>query len=112
MTAIDIASQVKRLGADDVTIVYRRGPESMTASRKEQAGRRPAACASNMGAPAAAAGPRRCTHLRWNSSRRGSTVADASRRRDKFIVAADMVFKAIGQMLIKDGLEGNAAGSK
>jgi glutamate synthase (NADPH/NADH) small chain len=27
---------------------------------------------------------------------------------DKFIVAADMVFKAIGQMLIKDGLDGNA----
>ena len=27
MTAIDIASQSKRLGAEDVTIVYRRGPE-------------------------------------------------------------------------------------
>jgi len=37
MTAIDIASQVKRLGAEDVTIVYRRGPQSMGASHKEQA---------------------------------------------------------------------------
>jgi len=27
---------------------------------------------------------------------------------DKFIVAADMVFKAIGQMLIRDGLDGDA----
>jgi len=36
MTAIDIASQTKRLGAEDVTIVYRRGPESMGASAKEQ----------------------------------------------------------------------------
>jgi len=36
MTAIDIASQTKRLGAEDVTIVYRRGPEHMNASRYEQ----------------------------------------------------------------------------
>jgi dihydropyrimidine dehydrogenase (NAD+) subunit PreT len=36
MTAIDIASQTKRLGAEDVTIVYRRGPEHMSASAYEQ----------------------------------------------------------------------------
>ena len=36
MTAIDIASQTKRLGAEDVTIVYRRGPGQMGASRYEQ----------------------------------------------------------------------------
>lgn len=36
MTAIDIAVQSKRLGAEDVTIVYRRGPEQMKASRYEQ----------------------------------------------------------------------------
>ena len=36
MTAIDIASQTKRLGAEDVTIIYRRGPEQMGASRFEQ----------------------------------------------------------------------------
>ena len=36
MTAIDIASQTKRLGAEDVTIVYRRGPEQMSASQFEQ----------------------------------------------------------------------------
>lgn len=36
MTAIDIASQTKRLGAEDVTIIYRRGPEQMNASRYEQ----------------------------------------------------------------------------
>jgi len=32
MTAIDIAVQIKRLGARDVTMVYRRGPEQMGAS--------------------------------------------------------------------------------
>lgn len=36
MTAIDVASQSKRLGAEDVTIVYRRGPRQMNASDYEQ----------------------------------------------------------------------------
>jgi glutamate synthase (NADPH/NADH) small chain len=36
MTAIDIASQTKRLAAEDVTIVYRRGPKQMNASHYEQ----------------------------------------------------------------------------
>ena len=36
-TAIDIAVQTKRLGAEDVTLVYRRGPEAMSATHHEQA---------------------------------------------------------------------------
>lgn len=36
MTAIDVAVQSKQLGAEDVTIVYRRGPEQMGASKFEQ----------------------------------------------------------------------------
>lgn len=36
MTAIDIAVQSKRLGAEEVTLVYRRGEEQMGASRHEQ----------------------------------------------------------------------------
>ena len=35
-TAIDIAIQSKRLGAEDVTIFYRRGPERMSATSVEQ----------------------------------------------------------------------------
>jgi glutamate synthase (NADPH/NADH) small chain len=35
-TAIDIAIQTKKLGAEDVTIVYRRGPETMSATGHEQ----------------------------------------------------------------------------
>ena len=35
-TAIDIAVQSKRLGAEDVTLVYRRGPEQMGATPHEQ----------------------------------------------------------------------------
>jgi glutamate synthase (NADPH/NADH) small chain len=36
MTAIDAASQARRLGAEEVTIVYRRGLEQMKASRFER----------------------------------------------------------------------------
>lgn len=36
MTAIDIAVQIKLLGAEDVTIAYRRGQEQMNASEYEQ----------------------------------------------------------------------------
>jgi dihydropyrimidine dehydrogenase (NAD+) subunit PreT len=35
-TAIDMAVQIKRLGAEDVTLVYRRGAESMSATHHEQ----------------------------------------------------------------------------
>ena len=35
-TAIDMAVQIKRLGAEDVTLVYRRGYESMSATHHEQ----------------------------------------------------------------------------
>ena len=35
-TAIDMAVQIKRLGAEDVTLVYRRGFESMSATHHEQ----------------------------------------------------------------------------
>jgi glutamate synthase (NADPH/NADH) small chain len=35
-TAIDIAVQTKKLGAEDVTLVYRRGPEQMSATDHEQ----------------------------------------------------------------------------
>jgi dihydropyrimidine dehydrogenase (NAD+) subunit PreT len=36
-TAIDAATQARRLGAEESTIVYRRGPEHMSATHKEQA---------------------------------------------------------------------------
>lgn len=36
MTAIDIATQVKLLGAEEVTLVYRRGLDAMVASEKER----------------------------------------------------------------------------
>ena len=48
MTAIDKASQAKRLGAEDVTMVYRRGPDKMGANASTSASwRRPTASRSS-----------------------------------------------------------------
>ncbi|HEV8645468.1 MAG TPA: NAD(P)-dependent oxidoreductase [Burkholderiales bacterium] len=109
MTAIDIASQVKRLGAEDVTIVYRRSPENMGASRKEQAWAqtsgvrikhwaRPLRLLARDGA---------LTAVEFEQTRLDSHGRLAGTGA-KFTMAADMVFKAIGQVLIKDGLDGKA----
>ena len=49
MTAIDIAIQTKLLGAEDVTILYRRGPEQMKATSMSRSWRRPTASRSSTG---------------------------------------------------------------
>ncbi len=105
MTAIDIASQVKRLGAEDVTIVYRRGPQDMGASHKEQAWAqtsgvrikhwaRPVRLLGRDGA---------LTAVEFESTQPNAQGGG------KFIVAADMLFKAIGQKLITDVAQGSAS---
>ena len=101
MTAIDIACQTRRLGAEDVTIVYRRGQEQMSASDKEQD------WAQTNGV--------RIKH--WSKPMRlvteesavsavefEYTKLDASGKLagtgERYTLAADMVFKAIGQTLV------------
>jgi glutamate synthase (NADPH/NADH) small chain len=107
MTAIDIASQTRGLGAENVTIVYRRGPHDMGASEKERQ------WAQTSGV--------RIMH--WARPRRllGSdgvltaveleyTRIDTQRgllgTGETFTLAADMLFRAIGQVLVSDGLGG------
>jgi dihydropyrimidine dehydrogenase (NAD+) subunit PreT len=95
MTAIDIAVQSKALGADDVTMVYRRGQEHMKASRYEQE------FAQTRGVA-----------LRTWLVPRALLVADGRVRGVKFEnpqgqtveLDADVVFKAIGQKVLWDGL--------
>lgn len=103
MTAIDIASQSRRLGAEDVTIVYRRGPAQMGASGKEQE------WAQTNGV--------RIRH--WARPVRllaaGSTLTGVEFEitkldqaghlggtGERYTLPADMLFKAIGQVLVKD----------
>jgi glutamate synthase (NADPH/NADH) small chain len=103
MTAIDIACQTKRLGADDVTIVYRRGEEHMSASEKEQDWAqtngirikhwsRPQRLLTEKSAVTAV----EFEYTRLDAD--GKLVGTGER----YTLAADMVFKAIGQTLVAD----------
>jgi len=109
MTAIDIAVQSKALGAEEVTIAYRRGQESMNASRYEQE----------------FAQVRGVAVRYWSSPRRlltrdgrvraveFETTRSANDRRlegtgQTFVLDADVVFKAIGQKVLWERVGGTA----
>jgi dihydropyrimidine dehydrogenase (NAD+) subunit PreT len=100
MTAIDVAVQAKRLGAEEVAIVYRRGPADMKASAYEQE------LAQNSGVtirywarPVTLEGTR--NKLSGVTFERTQIVEgqllDAG---EAFHMRADMVFTAIGQTLL------------
>ncbi|MBP0614464.1 NAD(P)-dependent oxidoreductase [Jiella mangrovi] len=110
MTAIDAAVQAKALGAEEVTIAYRRGREQMNASVYEQE------VAATRG-----------VHLRFNLQPKRILAEDGhvtgielerTRIEDGKLVAtgetvtieADQVFKAIGQSFTADGTEGEGEG--
>ena len=108
-TAIDIAVQSKRLGAEDVTLVYRRGPENMSATWHEQEfaqvngvkikhWARPIRLIGRKGA---------VREIEFEY-----TQLDAQGRLtgtgDKFPLLCDTVFKAIGQVFVKDPVDGMA----
>jgi dihydropyrimidine dehydrogenase (NAD+) subunit PreT len=104
-TAIDMAVQIQRLGAEDVTLVYRRGFESMTATGHEQdiAKANPVRMRT-WAAPLEVllddAG--RVRGMRFEETRMegGKLVGTGA-----FIeIAADAVFKAIGQSMDAQGL--------
>jgi glutamate synthase (NADPH/NADH) small chain len=103
MTAIEIACQTKRLGAEEVTIVYRRGPEQMGASHKEQDWAqtngvlirhwaRPVRIVTESGMVGE-------VEFEYTRAGKGGKLAGTGER---FTMAADMVFKAIGQALVAD----------
>lgn len=98
MTAVDAAVQSKLLGAENVTIAYRRGQESMGASRFEQD------LATSKGVklmfnvmPVAVIGVDTVSEieLEYTSVKEGHVSGTGERLR----LAADQVFKAIGQTL-------------
>jgi glutamate synthase (NADPH/NADH) small chain len=109
-TAIDAATQSCRLGAEDVTIVYRRGPAEMSATWKEQE------WAQTNGV--------RIRH--WATPHRllgesgqvmavefARTRADSAGRMlptgETFTLEADMVLKAVGQVFVPDPLRQDGA---
>ncbi len=108
-TAIDIAIQSKRLGAEDVTLAYRRGPEQMGATAHEQhLAQIEGVNLKHWLAPVRLIGWRgkvkeiEFTYTRLDDA--GKLVMTEARTR----LLADRVFKAIGQVLVKDPFDGNA----
>jgi dihydropyrimidine dehydrogenase (NAD+) subunit PreT len=104
-TAIDIAVQLKRLGADEVTLVYRRGIESMSATGHEIAiAKAHAVHIRTWAAPRQVllddAGRVRGMRFEETGMRDGRLVAGGA----IVEIAADGVFKAIGQGLDGDSL--------
>jgi dihydropyrimidine dehydrogenase (NAD+) subunit PreT len=97
MTAIDIAVQTKRLGAENVTIVYRRGAEKMKASQFE----RELAQTSGVAIRASA----RPVSLEGHAGALSGVVFEGTHEHEGvlaapgsvFRVEADMLFSAIGQ---------------
>lgn len=107
-TAVDAAVQSRKLGAESVTMVYRRGVEAMSATWAERE------FAQKQGVTIAlSARPLRLiadgegryvTGVEFERTREDETqrLVDTGER---FTLEADMVLKAIGQKLVADGVD-------
>ena len=99
MTAIDIAVQSKRLGAETVDIVYRRGPEQMGASRFEQdLAKTNGVTIHHWAGPVELRGDSHVATIRFERTEFDKDGRLSSTGED-FELTADTVFKAIGQLL-------------
>jgi dihydropyrimidine dehydrogenase (NAD+) subunit PreT len=108
-TAIDIAVQTKRLGAEEVTIVYRRGPAQMSATQHEQDfaqtnGVRIRHWAKPLRA-LGAGGRLRAVEFEYTAVGEQNRLEGTGER---FELAADQLFKAIGQSFVPDPLRDGA----
>jgi len=109
MTAVDAAVQSKLLGAENVTMVYRRGKEQMNASEYEQQlaqtkGVKIIYWAQPVRLIEGDTGKIGAVEFEYTSQDNGK-LASAG---ETFTLAADMVLKAIGQHFVDDGTDGIA----
>jgi glutamate synthase (NADPH/NADH) small chain len=99
MTAVDAAVQSKLLGAQSVTMVYRRGKDKMSASGYEQDHATGAGVRIIYGAaPTQIIGTGNVTAVQFAYTAEGATGLKLTN--DTFTLPADQVFKAIGQTLV------------
>ncbi len=100
MTAIDIASQIKRLGAEEVTIVYRRGQDRMNASEfEQQLAQTDGVLIRTWGRPVrlvAEAGKLVGVEIEYTHEVDGKLAGTGER----YMIACDQLFKAIGQTFL------------
>ncbi|MEO8102906.1 MAG: FAD-dependent oxidoreductase, partial [Betaproteobacteria bacterium] len=100
MTAVDAAVQSRKLGAEDVTIVYRRGEAAMSASDYEQFwAKKNGVKIKHWAAPKEVmsdGGQVRGVRFAYTREENGKLVETG----ETFTLPADMVFKAIGQAYV------------
>ncbi|MRX51220.1 FAD-dependent oxidoreductase [Paracoccus sp. S-4012] len=104
MTAVDAAVQAKGLGAQSVTIAYRRGPERMGASRHEQDHAATSGVRIVTNAAPKAVGADGAVEFTWTRDLPDSVMMNTG---ETTRIAADQVLVAIGQRLgaMPEGLE-------
>ncbi|MBV9116781.1 MAG: NAD(P)-dependent oxidoreductase [Acetobacteraceae bacterium] len=109
-TAIDAATQLHRLGAEDVTIVYRRGPAEMSATWKEQEwAQSNGVRIRHWAAPRRLLGVNeRVTAVEFTRTRSDKT-GRALPTGETFTLEADTVLKAVGQVFVADPLRKDGA---
>ncbi|MBL4854200.1 MAG: NAD(P)-dependent oxidoreductase [Robiginitomaculum sp.] len=104
-TAIDAAVQAKRLGAENVTLAYRRGPSQMGATEWEQdLAATNGVVIKHWVSPLAILGEGRAQSVEFECMRLVDGVLTGSL--DRLYVNADRVYKAVGQTLVSDDLTG------
>jgi dihydropyrimidine dehydrogenase (NAD+) subunit PreT len=111
MTAVDAAVQSRLLGAEDVTIVYRRGPEAMSASGYEQEwAQTNGVKIKHWAAPKeVVADGGLMTGMRFVRTRvDGGKLVETG---EHFTLEADVVLKAIGQTFVAEPVAGAASGA-
>lgn len=109
MTAVDAAVQSRLLGAEDVTIVYRRGPEGISASAYEQQwAQTNGVRIKHWGAPKEILfADGRVEGMRFARTRiEGDRLIETA---EHFVIEADVVLKAIGQTFVAEPLSESAA---
>jgi len=109
MTAIDIAVQSRALGADEVTIVYRRGQEQMNASRYEQEfAQTRGVNVRTWSAPRKLSGAGGRVRAVEFEHTRLSADGKLTGTGQTYALEADVVFKAIGQNVLWERLADTA----
>jgi glutamate synthase (NADPH/NADH) small chain len=102
MTAVDAAVQSRLLGAEQVTIVYRRGPEAMPASGVEQQwAQTNGVTIRHWAAPrevTGEGGQLRSIRFAETTLKDGKLIETG----ESFVLEADMVLKAIGQTFVAE----------
>ncbi len=106
-TAIDAATQARLLGAEEVSIVYRRGPAQMSATGDEQKwAQTHGVTIRHFATPVRVIGEagavRGVVFARTRRDDRGAVVMSGG----EFTLGADQVFKAVGQRFVLPATEG------